>query len=86
MVLSAAGMDFGAVVMATCLAPGLACFVMRLWANFPIALGPAMGHNFCFGKGHSTADGGMMGSLLCRREEMICFKKLNTSGGLKRSG
>ena len=47
-VLSAAGMDFGAVMTATCLASGLACLVMGIWANFPIALAPAMGHNFYF--------------------------------------
>ena len=47
-VLSAAGMDFGAVLTATCLGSGLACFLMGLLANYPIALAPAMGHNFYF--------------------------------------
>ena len=45
-VLSAAGMDFGAVMMATCLA--LATLLMGLLANYPIAVAPAMGHNFYF--------------------------------------
>jgi AGZA family xanthine/uracil permease-like MFS transporter len=47
-VLSAAGMDFGAVLVATCLASGLATLLMALLANYPIAVAPAMGHNFFF--------------------------------------
>jgi AGZA family xanthine/uracil permease-like MFS transporter len=47
-VLSAAGMDFGAVMVATCLASGLATLLMGLLANYPIAVAPAMGHNFYF--------------------------------------
>lgn len=47
-VLSAAGMDFGAVMSATCLGSAFACFLMGLLANYPIALAPAMGHNFYF--------------------------------------
>ena len=47
-VLSAAGMDFGAVMVATCLASALATLLMGLLANYPIALAPAMGHNFFF--------------------------------------
>jgi AGZA family xanthine/uracil permease-like MFS transporter len=47
-VLSAAGMDFGAVMMATCLATALATTLMALLANYPIAVAPAMGHNFFF--------------------------------------
>ncbi|MGE5893838.1 MAG: NCS2 family permease [bacterium] len=47
-VLSVAGMDFGAVMTATCLASALATFLMGLYANYPIALAPAMGHNFYF--------------------------------------
>ena len=47
-VLSAAGMDFGAVLVATCLASGLATILMALLANYPIAVAPAMGHNFFF--------------------------------------
>ncbi len=47
-VLSAAGMDFGAVMAATCLASAFATLVMGLYANYPIALAPAMGHNFYF--------------------------------------
>jgi AGZA family xanthine/uracil permease-like MFS transporter len=47
-VLSAAGMDFGAVMCATCLGSAFACFLMGLLANYPIALAPAMGHNFYF--------------------------------------
>ncbi len=47
-VLSAAGMDKGAVFTATCLASALACFIMGLYANYPIAQAPLMGENFFF--------------------------------------
>src|SRR5262245_62795136 len=47
-VLSAAGMDVGAVLVATCLATALATTLMALMANYPIAVAPAMGHNFFF--------------------------------------
>ena len=47
-VLSAAGMDFGAVFVATCLASGIATILMAAFANYPIAVAPAMGHNFYF--------------------------------------
>ncbi len=47
-VLSACGMDFGAVLAATCLSGALATFLMALYANYPIALAPGMGQNFFF--------------------------------------
>ena len=47
-VLGAAGMDAGAVFMATCLASAIATALMGWWANYPIAVAPAMGHNFFF--------------------------------------
>ena len=47
-VLQAAGMDFGAVVVATCLSSALATVLMAFLANYPIAVAPAMGHNFFF--------------------------------------
>ena len=47
-VLSLAGMDFGAVMMATCLSSAIACLVMAFAANYPIALAPGMGENFYF--------------------------------------
>ena len=47
-VLSTTGMDFGAVMVATCLASALATLLMGVYANYPIALAPAMGHNFYF--------------------------------------
>ena len=43
-----AGMDFGAVMTATCLASALAIFLMAFLANYPIALAPGMGHNVFF--------------------------------------
>ena len=47
-VLSACGMDFGAVLVATCVSTALATTLMGLLANYPIAVAPAMGHNFFF--------------------------------------
>jgi hypothetical protein len=47
-VLQAAGMDPGAVLIATCLGSGIATLLMALLANYPIAVAPAMGHNFFF--------------------------------------
>ena len=47
-VLSAAGMDSGAVFVATCVASGIATLLMAFFANYPIAVAPAMGHNFYF--------------------------------------
>lgn len=47
-VLSGCGMDFGAVMTATCISSAFACILMALLANYPIALAPAMGHNFYF--------------------------------------
>ncbi len=47
-VLSNVQMDFGAVMVATCVASAIACFCMAFLANYPIALAPAMGHNFFF--------------------------------------
>ena len=47
-VLSQAGMDFRAVMCATCLAAGLSTLLMGLFANYPVALAPGMGENFFF--------------------------------------
>jgi AGZA family xanthine/uracil permease-like MFS transporter len=47
-VLATTGMDFGAVLVATCVASAFATLLMGLYANYPIALAPAMGHNFYF--------------------------------------
>jgi AGZA family xanthine/uracil permease-like MFS transporter len=47
-VLAAAGMEPGAVMVATCLASGFATILMAFLANYPIAVAPAMGHNFFF--------------------------------------
>ena len=47
-ILSQCGMDFGAVMTATCIASAVACFLMAVLANYPIALAPAMGHNVYF--------------------------------------
>ncbi|MEQ9618138.1 MAG: NCS2 family permease [Deltaproteobacteria bacterium] len=47
-VLGAAGMDPGAVMVATCVSSALGTVLMALLANYPIAQAPAMGHNFYF--------------------------------------
>ncbi len=47
-ILSNTGMDFGAVMTATCLSSALATFLMAFLANYPIALAPAVGLNVFF--------------------------------------
>ncbi len=47
-VLSQGGMDKGAVFVATVLGSMIATLLMAFMANYPIALAPAMGHNFFF--------------------------------------
>ncbi len=44
-ILSDAGMDRGAVFVATCLAAAIGCFIMGFIANYPIAQAPGMGLN-----------------------------------------
>lgn len=57
--LSATGMDQGAVFVATCLAAAIGCYVMGFYANYPIAQAPGMGLNAFFtygvvlGMGHT---------------------------------
>jgi AGZA family xanthine/uracil permease-like MFS transporter len=50
-ILSQAGMDFGAVFVATCIAAAFGTIVMGLYANYPIAQAPGMAQNafFTFG-------------------------------------
>ena len=58
-ILSDAGMDFGAVFVATCVAAAIGTLIMGLYANYPIALAPGMGLNAFFtygvvqGMGHA---------------------------------
>ena len=47
-ILSAAGMDFGAVFVATCLAAAAGSLAMGWFANYPVALAPGMGQNAFF--------------------------------------
>jgi AGZA family xanthine/uracil permease-like MFS transporter len=47
-ILSKAGMDQGAVFVATCVAAAVSTFVMAFYANYPIALAPGMGINAFF--------------------------------------
>ncbi|HPE65142.1 MAG TPA: NCS2 family permease [Synergistales bacterium] len=47
-ILQNAGMPFGALMTATCLASALATFLMAFMANYPIALAPGMGLNAFF--------------------------------------
>ncbi|MDD2574009.1 MAG: NCS2 family permease [Bacillota bacterium] len=50
-ILSATGMDFGALITTTCIASAFATIFMALYANYPFALAPGMGLNafFAFG-------------------------------------
>lgn len=47
-VLAEAGMDKGAVFVATCLAAAIGCFIMGIYARLPVALAPGMGLNAFF--------------------------------------
>lgn len=47
-ILADAGMDAGAVFVATCLAAALGSVLMGLLANYPVALAPGMGQNAFF--------------------------------------
>ena len=46
--LATTGMDSGAVFVATCLAAATGCFIMGLYANYPVAMAPGMGLNAFF--------------------------------------
>lgn len=46
--LSIAGMDYGAVMVATCLSSALATFGMAFFTNYPVVLAPGMGLNAYF--------------------------------------
>jgi len=58
-ILADAGMDFGAVFVATCIAAAFGSIVMGLYGNYPIAQAPGMGQNAFFtfsvvlGMGHA---------------------------------
>lgn len=47
-IMSSAGMDHGAVFVATCIGAAVACFLMGLYANWPVGLAPGMGLNAFF--------------------------------------
>jgi AGZA family xanthine/uracil permease-like MFS transporter len=47
-ILSAAGMDRGAVMVATCISSAISTLCMAFLANYPVALAPGMGHNALF--------------------------------------
>ena len=57
-ILAAAGMDFGAVFVATCLAAAAGSLIMGLYANYPVALAPGMGLNAYFAFSVVPAFGG----------------------------
>lgn len=46
--LSQAGMDYGAVMVATCVSSAIATFVMAFVTNYPVVLAPGMGLNAYF--------------------------------------
>jgi len=47
-ILSIAGMEYGSVLLATCISSAIACFLMAFLSNYPFALAPGMGENFLF--------------------------------------
>src|SRR5439155_7176206 len=47
-ILANAGMDKGAVFVATCIAAAVSTLIMAFYANYPIALAPGMGLNAFF--------------------------------------
>jgi len=61
--LSAAGMDFYAVMLATCISAAIGCFLTAFLANVPFAQAPGMGLNafftytLCFGMGYTWQQG-----------------------------
>jgi len=61
--LSNTGINAGGVLFATCIGSAVACILMGLLANYPIALAPAMGHNayftfvVCLGMGYTWQQG-----------------------------
>ena len=46
--MAESGMDYGASFVGTCIAASLACFLMGLYANWPVGLAPGMGLNAFF--------------------------------------
>src|SRR3972149_11306336 len=42
------GLDFGAVLVATCVGSAVATVAMGLYTRYPLALAPGMGENFFF--------------------------------------
>ncbi|OMH39814.1 guanine permease [Motiliproteus sp. MSK22-1] len=47
-IMANAGMDHGAAFVATCIGAALGCFLMGLYANWPVGLAPGMGLNAFF--------------------------------------
>lgn len=47
-IMAGAGIDHGAAFVATCIGAALGCFLMGLYANWPVGLAPGMGLNAFF--------------------------------------
>ena len=47
-IMATAGVDHGAAFVATCIGAALGCFLMGLYANWPVGLAPGMGLNAFF--------------------------------------
>ena len=47
-ILSDAGIDFAAGFVATIMASALGCFIIGIWAGWPVAIAPGMGLNAYF--------------------------------------
>jgi AGZA family xanthine/uracil permease-like MFS transporter len=67
-ILSGSGMDFGAVLTATCLSASLATLIMGLYARYPIAQAPGMGENIFFVVGLCAAAKAMIDSQVASQQ------------------
>ena len=89
-ILQNAGMDFGAVFMATCLAAAFGSAFMGLYANYPIALAPGMGLNayFTFGvvKGMGLSWEVALGAVVVARADGLFTEIVVDGRGLRPFG
>ena len=72
-ILSAAGMDPNAVLLATALASFFGTILMALFANYPFALAPGMGLNAYFAYTVVLTYGYCSVSGICRRIDFYCI-------------
>ena len=86
LILSDAGMDFGAVFVATCCAAAFGSLVMGIMANYPIGMAPGMGQNAFFlylrGRGRfGSALAGSAGSGF-HLWHLVCYHQFAANSGV----